>query len=409
MSSETDLVVAARALLGLAPPRQGEPQEGVFRSLAPNAAAASSKPPICTPKTSCSPAAVSYYCSEEASSGGSVTSWDGYASETASSLEGNKNNNNEKPIPCFSGCVSLSLPEDSESLSPLHCFMRKYCVEAFAAELADLATPRYGKAHTGRVVVGQVGIRCLHCKHRPARERQERAVCFPSSLKNIYHSIETWQRRHSLVCADLPIWIKTSMTELMQKSRAGAGGRRQYWEESARRLGMETTTHGVRFVRVPGDMGLLETVHEQDEVSSLVDENPSNPIVQVRDKELVTDYLYTLLEQMEYCRFTEADRSGGRSKVKDCPVGFPGMQCKHCRGKAGFGRYFPTTVQALASANSDRNIHNHIVKCRKCPAQIREHLKVLQAEQASTKNRRGQRKQFFESVWKRLHDPQPQS
>ena len=207
------------------------------------------------------------------------------------------------------------------------------------------------------------------------------------------------------------------MTELMKKSRAGAGGRRQYWEESARRLGMETTATGVRFVRAPGDGGVSESnllVEGQMALATtvpsreIVDASPSVPIVYEQDKALVTNYLYKLMEQMESCRFTEQDRSGGRSKVKDCPVGMAGMQCKHCRGKAGFGRYFPTSVQALASANSDRNIFNHISKCRKCPETIRQNLKDLQKEQAALKNRRGQRKQFFESVWTRLHGVQQQ-
>jgi hypothetical protein len=233
-------------------------------------------------------------------------------------------------------------------------------------------------------------------------------VCFPSSLKNIYHSIETWQRRHSLVCQDLPVWIKKSMTELMLKSRAGAGGRRQYWEEAARRLGMDTTPLGVRFVTAP-TLGRVP-FPVQDGAAAVAptaaSEVPSIPVVHEADTFLITHYLYTLLEQMESCRFSEEDRTGGRSKVKDCPVGFPGMQCKHCRGKAGFGRYFPTTAQALASANSDRNIFNHIVKCRVCPVSIREELLLLQKQHASCKNRRGSRKQFFESVWQRLHDSQ---
>ena len=379
MSNETDLVVAAKALLDLSPPRPQPQTFRVFRSLAPDSQSSNGIPLVP------SPTAVS--CSEASSD----SSLDGYSSEsTGLEFQG----------PTFLGSVSLALPEDSESLSPLHCFMRRYCVEAFAASEDDLSIPRYGKSHSGRVMVGQVGIRCIHCKHLPARDRQERAVCFPSSLKNIYHSIETWQRRHAQVCSNLPIWIKRSMVELMQRSRAGAGGRRQYWEESARRLGMETTCHGVRFVRVPGDFG-IETV--ENEAPGLIEESPSLPIVHGKDRPLVTEYLFMLLAQMESCNFTERDRSGGRSKVKDCPVGFPGMQCKHCRGKAGFGRYFPNSVQALASANSDRNIFNHIVKCRKCPPQIREDLRRLQREQASMKNRRGQRKQFFESVWTRMH------
>ena len=438
---ESDLVVAAaRALLDLSPSsrqvQQAKPLPFpnaspssscmVFRSLAPDARCSNTSALVLAPA---SPAAVSY--SSSASSADDCTaSLDGYASETTMTttqgvttgfVEYRQQHHHHDykgefdAIQCadFAGTtVSLALPQDSESLSPLHCFMRRYCVEAFAATEQDLAVPRYGKSHSGRVSVGQVGIRCIHCKHRPPRQRQERAVCFPSSLKNIYHSIETWQRRHSLVCQDLPLWIKASMTELMEKSRAGAGGRRQYWEESARRLGMETTSAGVRFVRVPVDRGTgngMETTCSSSQIkvalsaTEALDKSPSIPIVHEQDKPLVTEYLYMLLEQMESCRFTEQDRSGGRSKVKDCPVGMAGMQCKHCRGKAGFGRYFPTSVQALASANSDRNIFNHITKCRKCPESTRENLKRLQDEQASLKNRRGQRKQFFECVWMRLH------
>jgi hypothetical protein len=64
----------------------------------------------------------------------------------------------------YNGSVSLSLPEDDDVLSPLHCFMRKYCVEAFSATAQDVATPRYGKSHGFKVEVGQVGIRkCFAC------------------------------------------------------------------------------------------------------------------------------------------------------------------------------------------------------------------------------------------------------
>lgn len=132
------------------------------------------------------------------------------------------------------GAISLHTPEDDDVLSPLHCFMRRYCVEAFSATEEDVATPRYGKSHSFKVTVGQVGIRCLHCKHLPIDKRAERAVCYPSSLKNIYHSIETWQRRHSSACKQITPWVRKSITGLMLKSRTRAGGRRQYWEDSAR-------------------------------------------------------------------------------------------------------------------------------------------------------------------------------
>ena len=298
----------------------------------------------------------------------------------------------------YTGCVSLALPEDDDVLSPLHCFMRKYCVEAFSAQQEDIATPRYGKSHGGKIVVGQVGIRCLHCKHLPINRRPERAACFPSSLRNIYHSIETWQRRHSTACTELPGWAKKTMIDLMESSKSSGGGRRHYWEDAAKKVGLVNTSHGVRFARTPG-----EEIDVSHEVASQVPVSSSNSITLVSpgDKDLVTGYLFLLMDQMQLCQFTEEDREGGRSKVKNCQVGFHGMECKHCHGKAGFGRYFPSSINALALANSDRNIYNHLRKCRRCPEPIQERLKNLRPE--SFKNKRGSRKQFFTHIWERMH------
>jgi hypothetical protein len=417
-NEETTVVLAAaRALLGLCPPPSPPPafevpqrQRHVFRSLASDVSSTS------VPATSGTITARNFspgtLVSCDASSIGDSDVSDLVSVETPRRVLYENATSTGGEIPhegIMQGqSISLSLPQDGENLSPLHAFMRRYCVEAFAATEEDLVTPRYGKAHSGRITLGQVGIRCLHCKYRPVCDRPERAVCFPSSLKNIYHSIETWQRRHSLVCNDIPTWVKHNMTELVQRSRAGSGGRRQYWEESARLLGMETTAYGVRFVRKPGYMRPEHTAAAPAYVQ-VVDAKKrsfSNSIVQKEDQDLVTKYLYMLLDQMEACQFIEQDRSGGRSKVKDCPVGFPGMQCKHCGGKCGVGRYFPTSLSALASANSDRNIFNHLAKCRKCPGDIRNRLQSLRNQQTSLKNRRGQRKEFFERVWTRLHPPQ---
>jgi hypothetical protein len=310
----------------------------------------------------------------------------------------------------ITGSVSLAIESDADFLSPLHAFIRKYCVEAFSATQEDQAQSQFAHSHGSRIVQGQVGIRCLHCKGRAVKK--ERAVCFPSSMKNIYHCIETWQRRHSLVCLDIPAWVKKEMSELKERSKSGAGGRRQYWEESARRIGLANTRHGIRFVRTPGDLGedVVEEVTTETANNMFAEDNVEDnlkarsvPVVRIEDREIVKDFLYILLKQMEECIFLEEDRQGGRSKVKDCPVGYPGMQCKHCGGKAGFGRYFPATLSALTSANSDRNIYNHIIKCRRCPQTVKDQLSILQQDQLNLKNRRGSRKLFFQKVWNRLH------
>jgi hypothetical protein len=242
-------------------------------------------------------------------------------------------------------------------------------------------------------------FRCLYCKDLPISKRPERAVCYPSSLRNIYHSIETWQRRHAEKCHRITPWVRKSIQELMETSKTRAGGRRQYWEDSARRLGMIDTTYGVRFSRPPGDIGPVETEPDKPEEEL----STAKPVVREEDKDLVTEYLFLLMEQMQTCKFTEEDRSGGRSKIKDNEVGFPGMECRHCRGRAGFGRYFPTSVAALSLANSDRNVFNHLQKCRRCPDLVKSELVRLAKDQGQGKNRRGLRKLFFNKIWDRIH------
>jgi hypothetical protein len=240
----------------------------------------------------------------------------------------------------------------------------------------------------------------------PVGKRPERAVCYPSSLRNIYHSIETWQRRHSLVCTLISPWVRKSIEELMESSKTRAGGRRQYWEDSAKRLGMVDTARGVRFVRPPGDLGPRQEPQVTGQDKSTERSDGGLPVVLEEDRDLVTDYLFLLMEQMQTCHFTEEDRTGGRSKIKNISLNFPGFECRHCHGRAGFGRYFPTSVTALSLANSDRNVFNHLQKCRRCPVQIKKELMRLSEEQAQSKNRRGLRKLFFGRIWDRMHVPE---
>ena len=174
-------------------------------------------------------------------------------------------------------------------------------------------------------------------------------------------------------------------------------------------LGMVDSPHGVRFSRPPGlirdpsrPVPEAETDKPSDTAVQPNEEAKYVSVVHPTDKPLVTDFLYNLISQMETCRFKEEDRAGGRSKVKTCPPGFPGMQCKHCHGKAGFGRYFPASIRALALANSDRNVLNHLLKCRKCPPATRKQLLMLRDIDAAKINRRGNRRAFFTLVWRRM-------
>jgi hypothetical protein len=119
------------------------------------------------------------------------------------------------------------------------------------------------------------------------------------------------------------------------------------------------------------------------------------------DEGEVPPYVYFLMRQVEPCRFQEADRFVARSKG---PIGFPGFQCRHCNGHAGLGKYFPLTPKALATNSTSQNIHAHILKCRKCPDDVKQEMLRLKEEKSKTPRLLpGWRKIFFDKLWNRLH------
>lgn len=317
----------------------------------------------------------------------------------------------------FEGCVSLAVPEsDPDWLSPLNCFMRQNCVEAFSATSED--TNRTSKR--GRVSLHQVGIRCVFCKHHHAEDQQAAAISFPVSLGGIYESVKRWQRVHVELCHDVPEAIKSKLNSL-DTENAWIPTTRQYWVDSAKSLGMIDTPDGIRFIidpksnprRLPIPSQVHPSSSQEDMTASMQFQTAGNSssvnegehIVSPEDTTMVPPYVYFLIRQVEGCRFTEADRFVARSKG---PVGYPGFQCRHCHGHAGLGKYFPVSAKSLATNSTSQNIHAHLLKCRKCPGHIKKQLLLLKEEKSkSPRLEPGWRKIFFDKIWVRLHGSAP--
>jgi hypothetical protein len=64
----------------------------------------------------------------------------------------------------FSGCVPLGLEDDKYWLSELQVYLRGNFAEAFGATEEDIAAPMHGRNKP--IALGQVGIRCMHCKRK---------------------------------------------------------------------------------------------------------------------------------------------------------------------------------------------------------------------------------------------------
>ena len=234
-----------------------------------------------------------------------------------------------------------------------------------------------------------------------------------------------------------------SRIEQLRLSCSSRGGRKQYWVDSGKRLGLQDTPHGIHFGRDPTgplppltgpsvnykenrkkklaqkaaaeqkreDKKAQKEQEAKDAAYSVPLERPqqppvdSRPLVFPEDKPLISDYLYLTLEQMAPCNLMEADRVGC---YKTRQVGFPGLACRFCVGQAGCGRYFPASEASLSQTTTSQTIMNHVRNCRRCPIEIRENLEIMKRNRMGPDGKRadkpkhGGRKVFFHRLWCRI-------
>lgn len=146
------------------------------------------------------------------------------------------------------GHAALGLDEDKYWLSELQCFLRSQFAEAFGASERDIVAPMHGRNKP--IVLGQVGIRCVWCRDLPYERRSQQAVSYPSLVTGIYNSVQQMYRLHFDCCAAMPHDVRKRI-ETLRKSSSSRGGRKQYWVDSAKRLGLADTPHGITFARDP--------------------------------------------------------------------------------------------------------------------------------------------------------------
>eukprot|EP00549_Striatella_unipunctata_P007293 CAMPEP_0118720512 /NCGR_PEP_ID=MMETSP0800-20121206/30150_1 /TAXON_ID=210618 ORGANISM="Striatella unipunctata, Strain CCMP2910" /NCGR_SAMPLE_ID=MMETSP0800 /ASSEMBLY_ACC=CAM_ASM_000638 /LENGTH=849 /DNA_ID=CAMNT_0006628157 /DNA_START=179 /DNA_END=2728 /DNA_ORIENTATION=+ len=360
---------------------------------------------------------------------------------------------NQGPFTSLQEPLPLALESDKDWLTPLHCFVRKRCVELFCATTQDVMTPNKGKRKP--IHLGQVGIRCPFC------QGERGSVYYPTTTSSIYDATLNLLQRHLHACPRVPQHITKRYMEL-KADDARSGTSKKYWVESAMALGLVDTPHGIRVscsrssrpiraglsptslkrdssdqlrkaqskrskfegmnspqsrARVLAKMnqsshqsnGSLDkdgTNSPSNKRSQIRDDVPGPPLVTESDKPYATTFSFHLLSQMQPCVFTEADRLGKR---KGLPAGFAGLACRHCFGGYGSGRFFPSSIKTLSDTSKTLNVlHNHMMRCRKCPMEVRdqlEHSRTYHDEERS-KMKFGSQKAFFAKIWARLHENQ---
>jgi len=327
------------------------------------------------------------------------------------------------PTPSSPNHFMLALPSDDMWLTPLHCFVRRYCVEAFIATSKDIAAPCMGKRNP--LSVDQVGIRCPYCS--PDRIGKttntgtddspacENGVVYPSIISRIYNSSINLLQRHLRLCPHVPPAILARYEEL-KSSNARSGASKKYWVDSAITLGLMDTPHGIRLDRKVHSAQKLnaEVVSGTNGSNSASKDGVDNTwkkniqaaapsLVLPSDKRSTTAFTFHLLSQMQPCVFSEADRLGRRRGLK---VGFTGLACRHCFGIHGSGRFFPSSVKTMADASKSLDvIYRHVMKCKNCPWEVKGTLRSLREVHDSERNNMpfGNQRAFFVKVWHRLH------
>jgi len=307
----------------------------------------------------------------------------------------------------------LAMSEDEEWLTPLHCFVRKYCVEAFVATNKDVAAPCMGKRTP--VSMGQVGIRCHYCSpdrlaNSDAARSRENGVVYPSTVSRIYNSSINLLQRHLRSCPFVPPEVLAKYEDL-KVSNARSGASKKFWSDSAQRLGLWDAPDGIRLDQAVHRTHRLKNSRAGPQGSasgnagSLANAEPScAPVVTPSDKRSTTSFTYHLMLQTTPCVFTEADRLGRRRSLR---IGFSGLACRHCFGVYGSGRFFPSSVKTMADASKTLDVlYKHVMRCAKCPDNVKTVLMNLREIHDTERSRMpfGSQRAFFAKVWNRLHE-----
>lgn len=164
----------------------------------------------------------------------------GTASQSMSRVEYTSHSSKESQ-----SALGLSIPGDKDCLSDRQCYVRSHFVELFAASDTDVAS-RHSKG-AQKLHVGQIGIRCKHCKHLRNKDRAERAICYPSSISRIYQTVADMQRFHFSACEMIPSEMKNFYKTLKTTRPRGVGSPQAYWISSAKQLGLADSNAGIRY------------------------------------------------------------------------------------------------------------------------------------------------------------------
>ena len=155
-------------------------------------------------------------------------------------------------------CIYLTC--DDDQFSPYQVLLRKQ-IELFEAGSLSHRELDVVQGRNKPVVLGQVGIRCMHCRHVCPKTRG--AVYYPNKLISVYQAAQNMVPHFLQFCEYIPKDTRESLLTLSQdptasslvertgdshnkKSKKSTGGK-EAWARRIQALGVYEDEHGLRF------------------------------------------------------------------------------------------------------------------------------------------------------------------
>jgi len=169
----------------------------------------------------------------------------------------------------------LVVPMDHMQLSS-HQTLLRYQIEVFRAGEEDTSTHTRGRNKP--VQLGQIGIRCRHCKVLPVCRRKRGSVYFPRAVEGFYQAAQNMNSTH-LQTGECPLMgeaLRREFANLIATRGVSTGAGRAYWAKQARKLGLRNTESGIVFDKIRPEQGDGSVDANNNNASSKPSNNKSN-------------------------------------------------------------------------------------------------------------------------------------
>jgi hypothetical protein len=167
-------------------------------------------------------------------------------------------------------CMYLTC--DDDHFTKFQCLLRKQIEFFETTSCPSILNPKK-QGRNRAIVLGQVGLRCMHCRLSVMQEQASKgAVYYPSTLDGIYQAAQNMATHHYLAdqCPNLPVSTKHDLMEYSKSHEKKSTGGKQMWAKKAWALGVrEDTIDGtLRFQRLEDRLETLQEMFQDDSVMS---------------------------------------------------------------------------------------------------------------------------------------------